>query len=84
MIKIDKRSFETHIVIPNELVEKFRILMDRALNTHCDAHPAFKELGDMLSHGHVLQDYYKQRSDKPLNIHNPENDIRSIDSILPN
>lgn len=62
-ITIDKRSFEIHIVIPNDLFTSFKTLISRALNTNADCHPAFKEFGDLLEHGRVLQDYYSQRSD---------------------
>lgn len=62
-IKLDKRSFETHIVVPEELMPQFKIMISRALNTYTDAHPALKEFGDVLEHGKPLQDYYSQRSD---------------------
>lgn len=52
-----------HVKIPTELVKSFKLLIHRALNTNADCHPAFKEFGDLLEHGKVLQDYYSQRSD---------------------
>jgi len=65
-IKVDQRSFEYHIIIPNEIMPQFKALIARALNTFDTAHPALKELGDVLYHGQPLQDYYAQRSDRPL------------------
>lgn len=65
-IKVDQRSFEYHIIIPNEIMPQFKALIARGLNTFDTAHPALKELGDILYHNRVLQDYYAQRSDKPL------------------
>ncbi len=54
------------INIPVILIPVFKQMISRALNTYSDAHPALKEFGDMLEHGRVLQDYYSQRSDRPL------------------
>ena len=54
------------IDVPIELIPQFKQLISKALNSFPDAHPALKELGDMLTHGKVLQDYYSQRTDKQL------------------
>lgn len=51
--------------IDKDSAEVFKQLIRRALNTYVDAHPELKELGDILDHGKVLQDYYSQRTDKP-------------------
>lgn len=42
---------------------RFTTLINAALNTRPDVHPELKELGDMLTHGRILQDYYHTRSD---------------------
>jgi hypothetical protein len=47
-----------------EMVDAFREMVRRSLNCWPDAHPALKELGDMLEHGRILQDYYSTRTDK--------------------
>lgn len=47
----------------NSSFEAFKILVQRALNCWPDAHPELKELGDMLMHGRILQDYYAHRTD---------------------
>lgn len=57
---------ETYIEVPEELMIPFKQLINKALNTYPDAHPALKEFGDLLTHGKVLQDYYSQRTDKQL------------------
>lgn len=62
-IVIDKRSFQTHIVVDNNLLPQFKKLISKALNAYPDCHPALKEFGDMLEHGKILQDYYSQRTD---------------------
>ena len=41
----------------------FTLMVQKALNCWPDAHPALKELGDMLTHGRVLQDYWSSRTD---------------------
>lgn len=62
-IVIDKRSFQTHLVVDNNLLPQFKKLISKALNAYPDCHPALKEFGDMLEHGKILQDYYSQRTD---------------------
>lgn len=54
------------LYVPKEIIPQFKQLISKALNSFPDAHPALKELGDMLTHGKVLQDYYSQRTDKQL------------------
>lgn len=56
---------EIHFSVTEESIPGFKELVRRALNCWPDAHPELKELGDMLEHGKVLQDYYHQRSDLP-------------------
>lgn len=63
-IIVDQRSFDFHVIVPKEIEIQFKQLINKALNSFPDAHPALKELGDMLTHGKVLQDYYSQRTDK--------------------
>jgi hypothetical protein len=55
LFKIDA----AHISITEESMEDFIKLVNRALNTWDDAPKDLKELGDMLVHGKVLQDYSK-------------------------
>lgn len=45
------------IEVEEDCLEIFAQMVSRALNTWDDAPPDLKQLGDMLSHGHVLQDY---------------------------
>lgn len=47
----------------NESFVAFSEMVRRALNCWPDAHPELKELGDMLMHGKVLQDYWASRTD---------------------
>jgi hypothetical protein len=49
--------------VQGDMIEPFKELVRRSLNCWPDAHPALKELGDMLMHGEVLQDYYASRTD---------------------
>lgn len=66
-ITIDRRSYETHYVVPNDLIPHFKQMVSRALNVWCDAHPALKEFGDILETGAPRQtNYYAQRTDKPI------------------
>lgn len=74
-ITIDRRSYDVHFIVPNDLIPQFTQLINRALNTNADCHPALKEFGDMLMHGRILQDYYSQRSD-------PHGNGRSVQEIL--
>lgn len=63
----DIPEIEDHYIITiagAESEQAFKILVRRALNTWPDAHPDLKELGDMLDHGRVLQDYQVQRTDR--------------------
>lgn len=49
------------IIISDSSLVRFKQLFSRALNTFDQAHPELKELGDMLEHGRILQDYYAQQ-----------------------
>ena len=42
--------------------ENFKLMVRRALNTWDDAPQELKELGDMLDHGKILQDYSGNKS----------------------
>ena len=53
MFKIDG----AHISITSESIEDFTKMVNRALNTWDEAPKDLKELGDMLVHGKILQDY---------------------------
>lgn len=56
-------SFETGevtLAISKEALEAFKLLVNKGLNCWDKAPPELKELGDILSHGEVLQDYNKQ------------------------
>lgn len=48
------------LVISGASLERFKTLVNRALNVWDAAHPEMKELGDMLTHGRITQDYYAQ------------------------
>ena len=52
---------EIHFSVTKESIPRFTALIDRALNCADQAHPELKELGDMLTHGRVVQDYYAQQ-----------------------
>lgn len=60
----DSEIAEIHISITAESIPGFTALISDALNCRPDVHPELKELGDMLTHGRVLQDYYHTRTDK--------------------
>lgn len=45
-------------------ITRFTEAMNRALNCWPDASPELKELGDMLNHGKILQDYYHTDTSK--------------------
>ena len=47
-------------------IELFKKLVARALNTWDQAPAELKELGDMLEHGRVTQDYQSQQGQRPL------------------
>ncbi len=59
----DNQIAEIHFSVTEESIPGFQQLVRRALNCWPDAPPELKELGDMLEHGKVLQDYYHQRTD---------------------
>lgn len=50
----------------------FKEAIQRALNCWPDAHPEMKELGDMLMHGKILQDYWAQRTDIKGKVKHPD------------
>jgi hypothetical protein len=60
-VRVTRNSSEkidgAHIAITEESMESFTKMVNRALNTWDDAPKDLKELGDMLVHGRVLQDY---------------------------
>lgn len=55
-----------------EVCAAFKELMRRALNTYCEAHPELKELGDILDHGRILQDYWASRTDISGKVRHPD------------
>jgi hypothetical protein len=58
-------SRENYLIsVGPDQVESFKLLVSRALNTWADAPVAMKELGDMLTHGRVTQDYEAQQFKK--------------------
>jgi hypothetical protein len=57
---------EIILTVSEDSLPWFKEAIRRALNTWPDAHPELKELGDMLMHGKVLQDYYSYRTDKKV------------------
>jgi hypothetical protein len=48
---------EIHISVTAESIPNFNQLVNRALNCWDSAPPELKELGDMLTHGHIPQKY---------------------------
>lgn len=54
---------ELKFSITAESIPSFTELINRGLNCSPNVHPELKELGDMLTHGKVLQDYYGSRTD---------------------
>jgi hypothetical protein len=67
-IHVINRTFDSeyeYVITINgpESQDAFKELVRRALNCWPDAHPSLKEMGDMLDHGKILQDYYAQRTD---------------------
>lgn len=67
------------ITVTGDYIEPFKEMVRRALNCWPDAHPVLKELGDMLMHGRILQDYYYTRTDKqkPASIASMEEDPKN-------
>lgn len=51
------------VTITGASIKDFSNLISAALNCSPNVHPELKELGDMLTHGKVLQDYYATRTD---------------------
>jgi hypothetical protein len=49
-----------HISITSESIPDFKAMVDRALNCWDRAPPDLKQLGDLLTHGRVTQDYNSQ------------------------
>lgn len=54
---------ELKLSITAESLPGFSTLISQALNCSPNVHPELKELGDMLTHGRILQDYYASRTD---------------------
>ena len=52
---------ELKFSVTKESLPRFTRLINNGLNCADQAHPELKELGDMLTHGKVLQDYYSQQ-----------------------
>jgi hypothetical protein len=48
-----------HFSVTEESLPSFTKAINRALNTWDEASAELKELGDMLTHGKILQDYSK-------------------------
>lgn len=67
----DKDKHEYSIQLYGEdSLEALRTLVRRGLNCFPEAPPEMKELGDVLDHGKILQDYWSTRTD--LKIARPE------------
>lgn len=54
---------EFKISVTTDSIAGFKQMVAKALNCWPDAPPELKEMGDMLDHGKILQDYYHTRSD---------------------
>jgi hypothetical protein len=48
------------IILTGKSLERFKVLVNRALSSWPNAHPEIKEFGDMVTVGTVQQDYYAQ------------------------
>lgn len=55
MIDIRTTAEVTMVSIPAKDLETFKLLVNRALNTWIDAPTSMKDLGDLLTHGMVMQ-----------------------------
>lgn len=55
-----------------ELNVAFKELVRRGLNCWPEAHPELKELGDILDHGRILQDYWASRTDISGKVRHPD------------
>lgn len=53
----ENEIYVIHISITADSLPTFKQLADRALNCWDSAPPELKELGDMLTHGYVTQEY---------------------------
>lgn len=67
-VKVSRDSFgeidNLQIGITQDSLVRFTKLISEGLNCKDQAHPELKELGDMLTHGRILQDYYSQQGMK--------------------
>jgi hypothetical protein len=52
------------ITLTDKSIIRITELVNRGLNTHVGAHPELKELGDMLTEGKILQNYYSQSGEE--------------------
>lgn len=57
----DNEIAEIHLSITAESLATFTQLIDRALNCWDSAPKELKDLGDMLTHGHITQDHTYKR-----------------------
>lgn len=48
------------VIVDSDSIERFRDLIQRGVNLFPDAHPEIKEFADVITNGHILQDYYGQ------------------------
>lgn len=54
-----------YLNLPSRLVPEFKLMVQRALNMWPDCSPELKELGDVITNGRILQDYFKQAAIDP-------------------
>lgn len=52
---------EIKFSVTKSSLARFTEVINAGLNCKDQAHPELKELGDMLTHGKILQDYYSQQ-----------------------
>ena len=56
----DKQVGIINITVTKESIPAFQELVHRATNLWPDAPPEIKEFADVITNGHILQDYYGQ------------------------
>lgn len=80
MIHVKHRNFHSDIdgfdedyiiTVDGESISQFKELVNRALNCWDDAPKDLKELGDMLSHGKILQQYSDSPSQSKIKFLDP-------------
>jgi hypothetical protein len=67
MIHVTRTNDQTYVIVVEPLAaEVFQELVQRATNLWPDAPPIVKEFADVITTGHILQDYHSQDTSKKL------------------